>query len=153
MFILGNKKNRSKGVSEIVATVLMIAIVAAAGTGILLYSTGYFSGITSARDQADAQNLNSLREHFIITDASVKNASGIGTVNASIYNFGETNVKIVGMYVNGMNFSLSSPIQINPNQSKWVNATGAGIPGNLIYIKVRVVSSLGNYYEEYFAPE
>src|SRR5512136_2557964 len=88
----------SNGVSEIVTTVMLIMIVASVGIGILLYSMGYFSGVTSSRELMYNQDINKLKEHFIISDATLVNDS---TVSVYVYNYGIIGVTINALYVDG----------------------------------------------------
>jgi flagellin-like protein len=139
----------SKGVSEIVTTIMLIMIVASVGIGILLYSMGYFSSVTSARELMYSQDINKLKEHFIIADVVLKDQS---PVNVTVYNYGTIDVTISGLYVGGNQTTIiGGPIIVHPN--KWnstislekFNATQA----NFDY-SVKVVSSLGNFYEDFY---
>lgn len=133
------------GVSELMATVIMVGLVAIVGTATLLYSMNYFSGVTSAREEYGALELGALKEDFIIVDA----VSGGGVANVSVYNFGNSEIQIVGMYVNGNEYSVSgAPVEIRAGETLLVNGSGAADTGNLALI--RVVSSSGNYYENVF---
>lgn len=140
----------SKGVSEIVTTILLIAIVAAVGTGVLLFSMGYFSTATSARQQILNQDIATLQEHFLIADAMLTNQS---SVNASVYNYGDISVTIAGFYVDGSPFTIKNgpTIAIPPHQSGWVNSTAIFNSTKLnVAFSIKIVSSLGNSYQAYF---
>lgn len=142
---------KRKGVSEIIATVLMIMIVTLIGFTVLLYGMGYFSGTTSARNMATQTTINGLEERFIIVDVSFVPASGNTTVSVTVYNYGQTNIKLGSMYLNGTQLSNVPVTNLYPNQNAQVNGTYAGTisAGKQ---DVKVVSTLGNYYENYYSP-
>lgn len=141
--------SKDKGVSEIVATVLMILIVTILGFSIFLYGLGFFTATTSANNQATQTGIQSLKERFVIIDVNFTITSPNNTtVTAWVYNYGSTNEKIVGMYLNGTSMVVSSSIY--PNQ---VAAVVGNVPFNVtqgVPQTIRVVSSLGNFYENYY---
>jgi flagellin-like protein len=137
-----------KGVSEIVATVLMIMIVTLIGFTVLLYGMGYFSGTTSARNLQTQTTIDSLEERFIIVDANFINSSQ--TLSVTVYNYGQVDIKIGSIYLNGTQLSGVLTTPIYPNQNAQINGSytnGTFVPG--IY-QIEVVSTLGNYYENYY---
>jgi flagellin-like protein len=139
----------SKGVSEIVTTVMLIMIVASVGIGILLYSMGYFSNVTSSREQMYSQDINKLKEHFLIADATLINNTN---ANVYVYNYGSIGVTISALYVDGGQMTLTGPQLINPNSSAWINSTNSFSSNKPnVGFAIKVVSSLGNYYEDYYA--
>lgn len=139
------KQRERSGVSELMATVIMVGLVAIVGTATLLYSMNYFSGVTSATEEYGVLELTALKEDFIIVDA----VSGGGVANVSVYNFGSSEIEIVGMYVNGYDYAISgAPVEIRVGETVLVNASGTVETANLALI--RVVSSSGNYYENVF---
>jgi flagellin-like protein len=142
--------SKDKGLSEIIATVLMIMIVTVLGFSIFLYGLGFFTATTSANNQATATGIQSLQERFVIIDVNftVTTTPVNNTiVTAWVYNYGSTNEKIVAMYLNGTQVSNVLSTLIDPNAALMVvgnvpfNVT-QGIPQT-----IRVVSSLGNFYE------
>ena len=142
--------SKDKGVSEIIATVLMILIVTVLGFSIFLYGLGFFTATTSANNQATATGIQSLQERFVIVDVNftVTTTPVNNTiVNVTVYNYGTTNEKIVGIYLNGTQVSNVNSKWIYPNQVELVTGN---VPFNVtrgIPQAIRVVSSLGNYYE------
>jgi len=134
-----------KGISELIATVIMIGLVALVGTATLLYSMNYFSGVTSAKQGADDLETAALKEDFVIVDA----VSGNGSARMAVYNFGSGEIYIVGAFVNGNSYNLTvNPVEIKVGETRWVNASGPVDTMNLALI--RVVSSSGGYYENVF---
>lgn len=139
----------SKGVSEIVATVLMILMVSTIGMSVFLYSMGYFSGITSARYESNRMEINAIQENFRIVDAIIVNGNPC-ELKVAVYNYGNVRVDLRenGMYVNGIPFS-ASPVSIEPRQTAWFNGTYSGSITDQIW-KVRIVSQRGTAYDEAF---
>jgi flagellin-like protein len=140
--------SKDKGVSEIIATVLMILIVTVLGFSIFLYGLGFFTATTSANNQATATGIQSLQERFVIVNVNFTITSPNNTtVTAWVYNYGSTNEKIVGMYLNGTQMSNVASTLISPNV---VAVVVGNVPFNVtqgIPQAIRVVSSLGNFYE------
>ena len=139
-----------KGVSEIIAVILMILIVTSIGFGVFLYALGYFSNITSAYTESSRLDSNAVRENFAITDVLFTVSGGETTIRVAVYNYGTTNLRIAAVYINGTPVSgLSDPGAIPPFSWAYVTGKfppiGAGEPQ-----LVRVVSRLGNYYENYY---
>jgi flagellin-like protein len=143
--------SNKKGVSEIVATVLMIMIVTLIGFTVLLYGMGYFSGTTSARDQANAITIAGLEERFIIVDSNFIRSGGNTIVAVTVYNYGQTNVDITAIYLNSTaSLSNIASTVIYPNTIQQINGTYIGIIPYNNSQDIRVVSTLGNYYENYY---
>jgi len=142
--------SKDKGLSEIIATVLMIMIVTVLGFSIFLYGLGFFTATTSANNQATATGIQSLQERFVIIDVNftVTTTPVNNTiVTAWVYNYGSTNEKIVAMYLNGTQVSNVLSTLIDPNAALMV---AGNVPFNVtqgIPQTIRVVSSLGNFYE------
>jgi len=152
------RKRDSKGVSEIVATVLMIMIVTAIGFSIFLYGMGFFTASTSARDQATQTGIATLRERFVVVDVAFTTVD-VFTSNVTIwvYNYGETNININSIYING---SQHNNTKIDPAPPVFIVPTGItkivciNSSANANYTQlIRVVSSLGNFYENYYKSE
>jgi archaellum component FlaF (FlaF/FlaG flagellin family) len=137
----------SKGVAEIITTVLLILIVASVGIGMLLFSMGYFSNVTSQRALQYGKDINSLQEHFIIADAMLYNNNTL--VNVTVYNYGSASVTISAIYVN-VTYATTTSTFINAYDTKSIicgtgfNSSSSGP------FSIEVVSSLGTQYETYF---
>jgi len=147
------KRNR-KGVSEIIAVVLMILMVTTIGFGVYLYSLGYFTSLTSAREVAGNINIKTIREHFLIVDVNfTANYYGPNQwlVNATVYNYCNYNIEIVSMYLNGTKINVEgNPVSIKPYSYEFVKGPYFGDLGDNVPQLIRVVSSLGNVYENYY---
>jgi archaellum component FlaF (FlaF/FlaG flagellin family) len=139
-----------KGVSEIIAVILMILIVTTIGFGVFLYSLGYFSNITSAYMESSKVDSDAVRENFVITDVLFTVSAGNTNVRVAIYNYGQTNLRIAALYINGTALGSLVESSIPPYGSGFVTGVldreiSAGEPQ-----LVRVVSKLGNYFENYY---
>ncbi|MEJ5293554.1 MAG: hypothetical protein WHS82_08175 [Candidatus Methanosuratincola sp.] len=138
----------SKGVSEIVATVLMILLVSTIGISVFLYSMGYFSGITSARYEENRAEINAIRENFRIVDAIISNGTGSCDARFAVYNYGDVRVDLAGMYINGRQFTAERK-SVEPYQTVWFNGTySTTVPGEVF--RARIVSMKGTAYDEVF---
>jgi len=143
------KRNR-KGVSEIIATVLMILIVTTIGFGVVSLSMNYFSGVSSARDVANKINIDAIRENFIVVNVLINTSSS--NVSIWVYNYGEINLRMTAIYLNGTQLgNFEAPPYIVPAGYGIINGTYPGAIGNAPQL-IRVVSTLGNYYENYYMP-
>lgn len=140
-----------RGVSEIVSSVIMILLVSAIGIGIFLYGAGYFSGITSARQEATSMDIQGVKENFVIVDAMITNAS-TSTANLAIYNYGTVKVELAAMYINGIKFDVAGKVGIEPYEWAWFNGTYPGIIQGT-YCFAKAVSTRGNSCEGIFAAE
>ena len=145
---------KERGVSEIVSQILMILLVVSIGTIILTYSMGYFSGLAGASDLMTKMNSDTLKERFLIVNVNVTGVDGIGV---AVYNYGQQSITIDGLYV-AMDDPIGSTSKslniarttIQPGEFKTIYGNyGEAI--NAKTIRVRVVSTLGNYYENVYA--
>jgi len=132
----------------------MIMIVTLVGFTVLLYGMGYFSGITSARDLANAQTIDALQERFVIVDCHFTNTSPSSTtVTVTVYNYGNENIFISGLYANDTPIGTFSPVEIYPNQNNNLPINGTlsqAIQGLGDNVEIRVVTTLGNYYDNWY---
>jgi len=137
----------SKGISEIVATLIMIVIVSGIGMALYVYSMGYFTVTASALGEVSKVNVNSIRERFTVVDVILKQDGGGMEVSAAVYNYGKTGVTLRGMFLNGTEVAVSGPIEVQPGGLVWFNGTVPVVLPSGALCHIRVVSGLGNYYE------
>jgi hypothetical protein len=134
-----------KGISEIVAILVMLLIVSSIGVVIYTYATGYFSLMSSAITERSKLDINTIKEKFVIVDIII-NKSNNTEICAAVYNYGKTSIILKSMFINGTK-AITNEEEILPGEFKWFNGTiNMIIPSNTI-INLKVVSSLGNYYE------
>lgn len=134
-----------KGISEIIATLVMLLIVSSIGVIIYTYATGYFSLMSSAITERSKLDINTIKEKFVVVDIII-NKSNNTEICAAVYNYGKTSIILKSMFINGTK-AITNEEEILPGEFKWFNGTiNMVIPSNTI-INLKVVSSLGNYYE------
>ncbi|MCQ5337694.1 MAG: hypothetical protein NO475_05845 [Candidatus Methanomethylicia archaeon] len=134
-----------KGISEIVAILVMLLIVSSIGVVIYTYATGYFSLMSSAITERSKLDINTIKEKFVVVDIII-NKSNNTEICAAVYNYGKTSIVLKSMFINGTK-AITNEEEILPGEFKWFNGTiNMVIPSNTI-INLKVVSSLGNYYE------
>ncbi|MDI9608987.1 MAG: hypothetical protein QFX34_01750 [Candidatus Verstraetearchaeota archaeon] len=139
-----------KGVSEIIAVILMILIVTTIGFGVFLYSLGYFSNITSAYVESSKLDSDAVRENFVITDVLFTVSSGSTNVRVAVYNYGQTNLRVAALYLNGTALGNLVEESIPPYAFGYVTGVLDREVSTSSPQLVRVVSKLGNYYENYY---
>ncbi|MGC8936740.1 MAG: hypothetical protein ACP5KV_05180 [Candidatus Methanomethylicaceae archaeon] len=137
----------ANGISEIVATLMMLVIVSGMGIALYVYSMGYFTTTASALGEVSRLDANSVRERFVVVDVVLRSSGGETNVSAAVYNYGKTGVTLMMMFLNGTQATISETEDVPPGGLIWFNGTvPVVIPsGSLCYL--RVVSSLGNFYE------
>jgi len=133
-------KKESRGVSEVVASLLLLGIVIALNVLILTYSFGTFQLTQASMSRRLFEEAQSLREYFVIVDVW----SHDGELSVAVYNCGNTEVTIAGLYVNETLVS-SDTVELLIGEVKWVNASFELEEGAVYRIKVS--SQRGNTYE------
>ena len=133
-------KKESRGVSEVVASLLLLGIVIALNVLILTYSFGTFQLTQASMSRRLFEETQSLREYFVIVDVWSRD----GELSVAVYNCGNTEVTIAGLYVNETLVS-SDTVELLIGEVKWVNASFELEEGAVYRIKVS--SQRGNTYE------
>jgi archaellum component FlaF (FlaF/FlaG flagellin family) len=134
-----------KGISEIIAILVMLLIVSSIGVIIYTYATGYFSLMSSAITERSKLDINTINEKFVVVDVII-NKSNNTEICTAVYNYGKTSIILKSMFINGTK-AITNEEEIFPGEFKWFNGTiNMVIPSNTT-INLKVVSSLGNYYE------
>jgi flagellin-like protein len=88
-----------RGVSEIIASLILVLIVTAAGTVAYSMSLSSFSQSSSLFQLQTGQREEQARERFLII--SVRNTTMVDQLNLTIFNYGEIEVTIDSAYVEG----------------------------------------------------
>lgn len=135
----------ARGISEIIAVLMMIVIVSSISLVVYVYSVGLFTGTTSAFREKTNINIMSLREKFIIVDVFVRVVGNNSIIHAAVYNYGKTDIFLSQMFINGTK-AETGEIKLPPNSLIWFNGT---IPLRIFNstFNLRIVSKLGNYHE------
>jgi flagellin-like protein len=88
-----------RGVSEIIASLILVLIVTAAGTVAYSMSLSSFSQSSSLFQLQTGQREEQARERFLII--RVRNTMMVDQLNLTIFNYGEIEVTIDSAYVEG----------------------------------------------------
>jgi len=88
-----------RGVSEIIASLILVLIVTAAGTVAYSMSLNSFSQSSSLFQLQTGQREEQARERFSII--GVRNTTMVNQLNLTIFNYGEIEVTIDSAYVEG----------------------------------------------------
>ncbi|MEM4233658.1 MAG: hypothetical protein QXU75_00735 [Candidatus Methanomethylicaceae archaeon] len=137
----------SRGISEIVATLMIITIVSGISLSIYVYSLGYFTGTASAFGEIVKMNTNTLRERFAVVDVIIRSSTEGTEVSAAVYNYGKTEITLRTMFLNGTELNVGGPKEILPSEVAWFNGSMSIALVNGSICSLRVVSELGNFYE------
>jgi FlaG/FlaF family flagellin (archaellin) len=137
----------SRGISNIIGEVLVLAIVIGLMTGVIVFYNGLVNPIQQDYKSTAQQAEDSLRERFLIEDVQFfTNAS----VKITIFNFGDISISIATVYING---TMLSPFPasklIGLNQSGPVVVNYSSTPGGTY--EVKVVTGRGTVSESAFS--
>ena len=93
-------RNR-RGVSEIIASLIMILVVSAGGVVVYSFSLEAFSTSSSLHELQTSQREEQAKERFLIV--VIRNTTMTDQLNVTVLNYGRTELTIVAVYVNGTN--------------------------------------------------
>lgn len=116
--LLSNKR----GVSEIIASLILILVVTAAGVVIYAYSVSAFSSSGSHFEQQTKLNTEQIRERFQVIRVWWDNSNN--QLNLTILNYGQIDITVSAVYING-----TAVQQFLSGQSVHVGV------GELVYVK------------------
>jgi flagellin-like protein len=132
--------SKRRGVSPVIATLLLIVIAVAAAVLTYIWVTGYMGKVTGTVEQTSTQHL---QEKIKINAISVSNTD----VTLSVANIGDTDVTISGAYVltqggtSVCSLSLStSPISIPKGGTQDVTISDCSLTPGTTYIAKAVTS-------------
>jgi len=140
-----------KGVSVIIASVMMVLIVTAAGAIIYSYAQGSFSDLSSSFTEMFTSSSEALKEQAVVVDYLYVNAS-TSNISFAIYNYGSMDVEVVSVIINGTACDPLEEVYIIPGNWSWANVS---FPSFLIsenFYVAKIVSKRGNVYEFSFSP-
>jgi len=95
----------NRGISEIIASLLLLLIVSVAGAALYSFSLSAFSSSSSTFQQQTIQREEQARERFQIT-AVYWNT--VNQLNLTILNYGKIDIAVDAVYINGTPASISS---------------------------------------------
>jgi len=129
--------SKRRGVSPVIATLLLIVIAVAAAVLTYIWVTGYMGKVTGTVEQTSTQQL---QEKIKINAISVSSTS----VTLSVANIGDTDVTISAAYVltqGGTSVcSSTSSVPIGKGTTQSVTITGCSLTSGTSYIAKAVTS-------------
>ncbi|MCW4012951.1 MAG: hypothetical protein NWF07_08160 [Candidatus Bathyarchaeota archaeon] len=135
---------KRRGISEIISTIIIIMIVSIAGTYLFAYSTTY---IQTQNDQYLTNNeldIGQTQERFSVS--SVWWSGTDNFLNITVYNFGQNDIEVSDVYVDGIRVSSYSHGKDTLILTKKLLQVGFTSPVAIISgseYKITVVSSRG----------
>ena len=138
---------KRRGVSDIVANLLMAVVVLSVGLSIYLYSQTFFQTMTGFMGEAIQEHELVLYERFMVTRVDF-NSSAPDTVTVWVFNYGEVGVEVKAVFING---ELNEVDEYIP-QGEWRNITVPHEDWGYEAYRVLVVSSRGKRYETVVKP-
>lgn len=95
-----------RGVSEIISSMMILALAVILGVVVYTYALGVFTTTTSSFSSIVSGEVSRLSERFVVDDVWVM---GNGTVVLSVYNYGDVGVSIAHVYVNDTLVTSTDP--------------------------------------------
>jgi flagellin-like protein len=95
----------NRGISEIIASLLLLLIVSVAGAALSSFSLSAFSSSSSTFQQQIDQREEQARERFQITAVWWNT---VNQLNLTILNYGKIDIAVDAVYINGTPASISS---------------------------------------------
>ncbi|MDH5806367.1 MAG: hypothetical protein QXW62_05805 [Candidatus Methanomethylicaceae archaeon] len=135
----------AKGISEIIAILMMIIIVSSISVIIYSYSVGFLTGVTSIFGERTRIDIISMKEKFVIVDVFVEVLSNNSIVSVAVYNYGKVDVILHQMFINGTKAEVEE-IKLAPNNVVWFNGSVPILLSNSTFY-LRIVTKMGNFYE------
>lgn len=130
-----------RAVSEVIASIIIITIAVAVGTGLYVYSLTYFSTIKSSAELDFSAAISREREKFNLLNYYYDDSTN--TLHLYIYNYGEVETKIVNVYIDE-NQVYGGEILIKSSELREVSfkvTLSTGIHS------IAIISERGNRYE------
>ncbi|RLF14669.1 MAG: hypothetical protein DRJ97_05815 [Thermoprotei archaeon] len=131
---------RSRGVSEVVASLLLLGVVIALSVLILTYSLGAFQLAQTSMSRRFFEEGQSLREQFVIVDVWYHD----GELSVAVYNCGDTDAVVAGLYVNET-LTATPRVELLRGEMKWINASFQAEENATYWVKIS--TERGNTYE------
>jgi flagellin-like protein len=94
---------KRRGVSEIIATIILIMIVSIAGTLLFAYSSTYIQNLNDQYQENNDLTIGTAQERFTITTVWWSGSDDF--LNITVYNFGQNDIKITDIYIDGVQVS------------------------------------------------
>jgi len=107
-----------RGVSEIIASLIIVLIVSIAGVALYSYSLGAFSSSSSSLQLQTDQREEQARERFSIIAVWW---DAVDQLNLTILNYGKIELAINAVYIDGTMVSISSGREITAGTGKLIS--------------------------------
>jgi flagellin-like protein len=123
---------RRAGVSEVVASLLLLLIVLSLSVLVFLYGVGALRLSQSILSYEFFTERRTLRERLTIVDVWFHD----GVASVAVFNHGPTPVRVVGLYVNDTPLKVEEPVEVEAGCLSWVNASLSYQLGAVYRVKV-----------------
>ena len=97
---------KRRGVSEIIATIILIMIVSIAGTLLFAYSSNYIQDLNDQYQRNNQITIGTAQERFTVTTVWWSGLDDF--LNITVYNYGQNDIQITDVYVDGVQVSTYS---------------------------------------------
>ena len=94
---------KRRGVSEIIATIILIMIVSIAGTLLFAYSSNYIQNLNDQYQENNELTIGTAQERFTISTVWWSGADDF--LNITVYNYGQNDIQITDVYIDGVQVS------------------------------------------------
>ena len=114
--LIGNKR----GVSEVIASLILILVVTAAGVVIYAYSVTAFSSSGSHFEQQTKLDQEQMRERFQVIRVWWDTSNQL---NVTILNYGQIDITVSAVYINGtavQQFLSGQSVRVGVGELVWV---------------------------------
>lgn len=141
----GRRNGGRSAISDLFATLLTLVITVAGGAGVFAFVNAQASISASSYGETVEQNILQLREKFIIANVAFNYPSS-GQVRIWFYNHGNTDTRIMELYIGTSSTSLVNqtttdfPITLTEGSTASVTITYSVTSGQSYYFK-----ALGEY--------
>jgi len=142
-----NRSKRIVGISDLVASVMTIAITIIAGVSVFSYVNAQSAVSSQSYGQSVGTYIEQMREKFVIVNAALNYPNG-GKVTVWVYNYGDIDTRIVQLYMGtsqsslGNISSISLPLDVPRGTTKSITFDYDTATGQVYYIKA--IGARGN---------
>jgi len=142
-----SRRNSTHGISDMLATVLTLAITIISGASVFSFVNAQSSASAQSYGQSVGTYIEQMKEKFVVVNAAT-NYPTAGKVTIWFYNYGDIDTKIVQLYIGTSQSSLgqvtpsSLPLNLPKGTVQSINFDYTTSTGQVYYIKA--VGTKGN---------
>jgi len=142
-----SRRNSTHGISDMLATVLTLAITIISGASVFSFVNAQSSASAQSYGQSVGTYIEQMKEKFVVVNAAT-NYPTAGKVTIWFYNYGDIDTKIVQLYIGTSQSSLSQvtpsslPLNLPKGTVQSINFDYTTSTGQVYYIKA--VGTKGN---------